>query len=79
MSRVLLHTMYSDAILTNLDEIVHAVFERARSMTEEEYLKNTTIHHRKVQTYRQRAAKPLSDEAKREKAYQAELEQVIFI
>ena len=32
--------MYSEVILSNLPEIAHAIFERARTMTEEEYLKD---------------------------------------
>ena len=66
--------MYSDAILTNMEEITHAVFERARSMTEDEYLK---IYHNpsgKNEDKPPSGGEPESDEAKREKAYQAELD-----
>ena len=66
--------MYSDAILTNMEEITHAVFERARSMTEDEYLK---IYHNpsgKNEDKPPSGGEPESDEAKREKAFNAEMD-----
>ena len=67
-------SMYSDAILLNLDEIVHAIFERARSMTEQESLK---VYHNPSEKNADTApadGEPLTDEAKKERAYQAELD-----
>ena len=66
-------SMFSEIRDTYFEDIVHAVFERARSMTEKEYLgfyhnpssKNTDI--------RPGEGEELSDEAKKDRAYQAEL------
>lgn len=65
--------MYSEAILSNMSEIAHAIFERARSMTEDEYLK--TYHNPSPKSTDKPPAgeEPESEEAKKEKAYQAEL------
>ena len=65
--------MYSEAILSNLDEIAHAIFERARSMTEEEYLKNYSNPSPKNTDTPPGKQEELSDEAKRDKAFQAEM------
>ena len=65
--------MYSEAILSNLDEITHAIFERARSMSEEEYLKAYSNPSSKNTDKPDLKEGPLSDEEKREKAFRAEL------
>jgi hypothetical protein len=66
--------MYSELILSNLDEITHAVFERARSMTEDEYLKTYHNPSPKNTDNPPSGGEPLSEEAKKEKAFRAELE-----
>lgn len=66
--------MYSDLIVSNLGQIVHTVFERARTMTEDEVLK---VYHNpspKNTDTPPPSGEPESDEAKREKAYQAEFD-----
>ena len=66
--------MYSDLRLSCFDDILHAVFERARSMTEEEYLRTYHNPSSRNEDTPPSAGDPESDEAKREKAFQAELE-----
>jgi len=66
--------MYSDAILSNMQEIAHAIFERARSMTEEEYLKTYHNPSSKNTDTPPAGGEPESDEAKKERAFQAEMD-----
>jgi hypothetical protein len=66
--------MYSELILANLDQITHAVFERARSMNEAEALKLYHNPSGKNNDNPDKTGEPESDEAKREKAYRGELE-----
>jgi hypothetical protein len=66
--------MYSDTVLSNLDGIAQAIFERARTMTEEEYLKKYHGATSKNDDKPPVENEPLTDEAKREKAFQAEYE-----
>lgn len=64
--------MYSDILFTHREEIYHAIFERARSMTEEEILK---VYHNPSpkNTDNAPAAKVLSTEdEQRQKAYELE-------
>jgi hypothetical protein len=65
---------YQDLILSNLDQIVHAVFEHARSMKEEEYLK---LYHNPSPKMNTDTAggggAEESDEAKLKRAFEAEL------
>jgi hypothetical protein len=67
--------MFSNAILPNLlnGEIAHAIFERARSMTEEEFLK--TYSNASEKNTDKPSLKPEvdSDEAKKDKAFNAEM------
>jgi hypothetical protein len=65
--------MYSDAILPNLDKITKIIFDRARSMTEEEYLRAYSNPTEKNTDKPPLENQPLSDEAKREKAFEAEM------
>lgn len=65
--------MYSDAVLPNFDKIVKIVFDRARSMTEEEYLKAYSNPSEKNKDQPDLKDQPLSDEAKAEKAFNAEM------
>jgi hypothetical protein len=65
--------MYSDAVLPNLDKIAKVIFDRARSMTEEEFLRAYSGPTDKNNDKPDLIDKPLSDEEKAEKAYQAEL------
>lgn len=67
------NAMYSDILFTHREEIYHAIFERARSMTEEEYLKTYHNPSPKNNDTPPSGNEPLSDEAKKEKAFQAEL------
>jgi hypothetical protein len=64
--------MYSDAILPNFDKIVKIIFDRARSMTEEEALKAYSNPSEKNKDQPDLKDQELSDEAKREKAFEAE-------
>jgi len=66
--------MYSELVLSNLGEIAHAIFERARSMTEDEYLRTYSNPSSKNTDTPPIGEVPLSDEAKKEKAFQAEFE-----
>ena len=66
--------MYSEAILSNLDGIAHAIFERARSMNEEEYLRLYSNPSPRNTDTPPGGEEPLSDEAKREAAFKAEME-----
>lgn len=66
--------MYSDAILMNLDEIAHAISERVRSMTEQEYLKTYHNPSEKNADAAPSDGEPLTDEAKKERAFRAELD-----
>jgi len=66
--------MYSEVILSNMPEIAHAIFERARSMTEEEYLKTYHNPSGKNTDTPPVTEEPESDEARKEKAFQAEYE-----
>jgi hypothetical protein len=65
--------MYSEAILSNLEEITHAIFDRARSMKEEEYLEKYSHPSSKNTDKPDMREGPLSDEEKADKAFQAEL------
>ena len=65
--------MYSEAILSNFGKITHAIFERARSMTEEEFLRAYSNPSEKNKDKPDLKPQPLSDEEKAEKAFQAEL------
>ena len=65
--------MYSDAILPNFDKIVKVIFDRARSMTEEEFLKTYSNPSEKNNDQPDLRDQEVSDEAKREKAFLAEL------
>jgi hypothetical protein len=65
--------MYSDAVLPNFDKIVKIVFDRARSMTEEEFLKTYSNPSEKNKDQPDLKDQPLSDEAKAEKAFNAEM------
>jgi len=66
--------IYTNAVMANLDEIMHTVFERARSMTEEEYLK--TYHNPSSKNTDAPTPQPkeLTDEEKRDKAFNAEFD-----
>ena len=65
--------MYSEAILSNLDGIAHAIFERARSMKEEEYLRLYSNPSPKNTDQPDLKEEPLSDEAKRDAVFNAEM------
>jgi hypothetical protein len=66
---------YQDLILNNLDQIVHAVFEHARSMKEEEYLKLYHNPSPKSNADTQGGAGgDISDEAKLRRAFEAEFD-----
>jgi uncharacterized coiled-coil protein SlyX len=65
--------MYSDAVLPNLDKIAKIIFDRARSMTEEEALKAYSNPTEKNTDTPDLKNQPLSDEEKAERAYQAEM------
>lgn len=66
--------MYSDIRETYFDDIVHAVFERARSMAEKEYLeKFANPSKQKNNDTPPGGEGELSDEAKLEKAFKGEL------
>ena len=65
--------MYSEAILSNFGKITHAIFERTRSMTEEEFLRAYSNPSEKNKDKPDLKPQPLSDEEKAEKAFQAEL------
>jgi hypothetical protein len=66
-------SMYSDLRLSMQDDIVHAVFERARSLTEKEYLEKYHNPSKKNTDTPDNIAGDQSDEAKKEKAFQGEL------
>ena len=66
--------MYYKIKETYFEDIVQAVSERVRSMTEEEYLKLYHNPSSKNTDTPDLSGEPESDEAKREKAYQAELD-----
>jgi hypothetical protein len=66
------NAMYSDILFSNREEIYHAIFERARSMTEEEILK---VYHNPSPKNADKApvtGQPDSVEAQRQKAYELE-------
>lgn len=65
--------MYSDAILPHFDKIVKIIFDRARSMTEEEALKAYSNPSEKNNDQPDLKNQPLSDEAKADKAFEAEM------
>jgi hypothetical protein len=65
--------MYSEAIVSNLDEIIYTVSERIRSMSAEEYLKAYSNPSSKNTDQPDKHEGPLSDEEKAEKAFQAEM------
>jgi hypothetical protein len=65
--------MYSDIRESYFDDIVHAVFERARSMTEKEYLETYHNPSKKNDDIPAGGGEELSDEAKLKRAYEAEL------
>ena len=65
--------MYSDAVLPNFDKIVKVIFDRARSMTEEELLKTYSNPSDKNRDHPDLVDQPLSDEAKADKAFEAEM------
>jgi len=56
------------------EDIIHAVAERVRSMTDEEFLKAYHNPSSKNNDTPDVSGEPESDEAKREKAYQGELD-----
>ena len=64
--------MYSDILFTHREEIYHAIFERARSMTEEEILK---VYHNPSPKNTDTAPiklVPTTEEEQRQKAYELE-------
>jgi hypothetical protein len=65
--------MYADTILSNMGKIAHAIFERARSMTEEEYLKLYSNPSSKNNDQPPAQQKELSDEEKADRAFEAEM------
>jgi hypothetical protein len=66
--------MYSEIRLSYFDDILHVVFERARTMTEKEYLEKYHNPSKKNDDTPGGKVDELSDEAKRERAYKGELE-----
>jgi hypothetical protein len=64
--------LYSEAILTNQGKIARAIFERARTVTEEEYLKKYHGATSKNDDKPPVQTEELTEEAKKEKAFQAE-------
>ena len=66
--------MYADAILPNFDKIIKVTFDRARSMTEEEFLRAYSGPTDKNKDQPPLENQPLSDEAKAERAFKAEME-----
>jgi hypothetical protein len=66
-------TMYSQIIVSNLDQIAHAVFERARSMTQEDALKLYHNPSPKQGDTPPAIQEPLSAEVKAKRAFEAEM------
>jgi hypothetical protein len=66
-------SMYSDLRLTLQDDIIHAVFERARSLTEKEYLETYHNPSKRNTDNPDISGEPLSEDAKKERAFQAEM------
>ncbi len=72
--KIVAQSMYSDIQDSNRQKIYHAIFERARSMTEKEYMEKYHNPSKKNNDTPPGGAQEESDEAKKEKAYRAEME-----